>query len=253
VSASVSIVITTYNRANYLPTTVNSVLAQTYPDFELLIWDDGSTDNSAEIAFQYARLDKRLRVVAAPHQGRALSLKNAISQTTGTFVAWVDSDDLLAPTALQETVAILNAQPQVGLVYTNYQVLNEQGSVMGLGKRCNIPYSKDRLLVDFMLFHFRLLRRSVYEQVGGIDEAFVCAQDYDLCLKFSEVAEVYHLKQPLYFYRSHAQSISQQQRIEQILWSEQAIQNAIQRRGMADDYRLDVEVSARYILRRRSS
>jgi GT2 family glycosyltransferase len=102
-----------------------------------------------------------------------------------------------------------------------------------------------------MLFHFRLMRRSVYDQVGGIDPTFDRAQDYDLCLKFSEVTDIYHLQNPLYLYRTHAQSVSQQQRVEQILWAKQAIENALHRRGMSDDYELNVQISAQYSVRRR--
>jgi cellulose synthase/poly-beta-1,6-N-acetylglucosamine synthase-like glycosyltransferase len=78
-------------------------------------------------------------------------------------VGWVDSDDVLAPTALRETVAVFQAQPAVGLVYTNYQVIDEQGHIKYNGRACQIPYSPDRLLLDFMTFHFRLIRRSVFE------------------------------------------------------------------------------------------
>jgi glycosyltransferase involved in cell wall biosynthesis len=251
VTFSISLIIPVYNRAAYLPAAIESILAQTYPDFELLLWDDGSTDNSVEIATRYAQRDKRIHVVAAAHQGQTRSLKRAIAQTTAPYVGWVDSDDLLTPTALEDTLAILNTHPQVGLVYTDYEVINEQGTNRGKGSRCQIPYSKERLLVDFMLFHFRLMRRSVYDQIGGIDATFDCAQDYDLCLKLSEVTEIYHLQKPLYLYRTHAQSVSQQQRVEQILWAKQAIENALHRRGMSDDYELNVQISAQYSVRRR--
>ncbi len=246
----ISLVIPVYNRADYLPATIDSILAQTCSDFELLIWDDGSTDRSVEIACEYAQRDKRIRVVAAAHQRQAQALKRAIAQTTGPHIGIVDSDDLLAPTALEDTVAILNANPQVGLVYTDYEIIDAQGNNRGLGNRCQIPYSKERLLVDFMLFHFRLMRRSIYDQVGGIDATFDCAQDYDLCLKLSEVTGIYHLQKPLYLYRTHAQSISQQRRMEQILWAKRAIENALQRRNMTDDYELDVQISAQYTLKR---
>lgn len=73
--ASVSLVITVYDRQQYLAATLDCILCQTCPDFELLIWDDGSTDRSVEIAHRYAQLDPRVRVIAAPHQGRALALK----------------------------------------------------------------------------------------------------------------------------------------------------------------------------------
>ncbi|WP_265278363.1 hypothetical protein [Nostoc sp. KVJ3] len=91
-------------------------------------------------------------------------------------MGWVDSDDILAPTALEQTISILNNHPKVGLVYTDYQLMDEQGNLHGIGQRCQIPYSKERLLVDFMIFHFRLIRRTVYEQVGGIDPNFTYAK-----------------------------------------------------------------------------
>jgi glycosyltransferase involved in cell wall biosynthesis len=249
--ATIALVTTVYNRQRYLAATLESGLAQTDSDFEWLVWDDGSTDDSVAIAQDYAQRDARIRVVAAEHQGLAGALKSAIAATTAPFLGWVDSDDLLAPTALADTHAILHANPQVGLVYTDYEVIDAHGSNHGKGSRCQIPYSRERLLVDFMVFHFRLMRRTIYDQVGGIEATFLRAPDYDLCLKFSEVTEIYHLPKPLYYYRTHAQSVSQRQRLEQILWAKQAIENALQRRGLSENYELDVQISAQYIVRRR--
>ncbi|MCC5667964.1 glycosyltransferase [Nostoc sp. CHAB 5784] len=246
---SISLIMTVYNRERYLASAIQSVLTQTHPDLELLIWDDGSTDRSVEIARSAAQNDPRVRVVAASHQGRARSLLAAINETAFPYFAWVDSDDLLAPTALEETASVLDARPEVGLVYTDYQVINENDQLLGYGQRCRIPYSKERLLVDFMIFHFRLLRREVYEKVGGINEQFELAQDYDLCLRLSEVTEVEHLIKPLYYYRYHSQSVSQQERVEQILAARDAINLALQRRKMSDLYELDVQIVGQYRLR----
>lgn len=241
-----SIIITVYNRDRYLDSTIQSVLAQTCQDFELIIWDDGSTDRSIEIAQAYAAQDERIRLIAAPHQGLTRSLKLSIAEATGTYVGTVDSDDLLAPTTLEATTALLNANPDVGMVYTNYTVIDEKGHIIGPGQRCTIPYSKDRLLVDFMTFHFRLIRQSIYQQIGGFDTAFFYAQDYDLCLKLSEVSQIQHLAQPLYFYRNHSQSISQEKRVEQIEYARRAIANALQRRGLSDRYDINVEIIGRF-------
>ncbi|KYC39592.1 filamentous hemagglutinin [Scytonema hofmannii PCC 7110] len=246
---SISIIMTVYNRERYLASAIKSVLIQTCPDFELLIWDDGSTDRSVEIARYFAQIDPRVRVVAAARQGRARSLKAAIAQTTCPNFGWVDSDDLLAPTALEETLAVLADSPEIGMVYTDYQVINERNKIMGYGQRCRIPYSKEQLLVDFMIFHFRLQRRSVYEQVGGINEQFELAQDYDLCLRLSEVTEIEHLAKPLYYYRRHSESASHQKRVEQILAARDAINLALERRGLNERYELDVEIVGRYCLR----
>ncbi len=251
IAATFSLVITVYNGQAYLAATIESVLQQTRKDWQLLIWDDGSTDSSLEIAHRYAQQDQRIRVIAAQHQGRGVALANAVDQTTGIYLGFVDSDDLLAPTTLAETAEILDAQPKIGLVYTDYLVIDANGQVKGLGKRCQIPYSQERLLVDFMTFHFRLIRREVYNNVGGINSEFTSAQDYDLCLRLSEVTEVVHLSKPLYYYRNHAESISHTQQFEQIQFSSRAINEALQRRGLADELELLVQVNPRFMLKRK--
>ena len=230
----ISIIITTYNRDRYLGGAIESVLSQTQGDFELLIWDDGSTDNSLAIAHDYATRDQRIRVVGAKHQGRGISLKEAIAQTHGTYIGWVDSDDLLAPTALAETATVLDTQPEVGMVYTSYFGIDEQGRIATYGYRSIIPYSKEELLHQFMTFHFRLIRRSVYEQAGGINESFEFVEDYELCLRLSEITEVQHVNKPLYYYRTHSESISNQEQIEQARRARRAAQAAYRRRYKTD-------------------
>jgi glycosyltransferase involved in cell wall biosynthesis len=218
-TAKISLVITSYNRDRYLVAAIASVLRQTYANFELLVWLDGSTDRSVDIAQFYAAQDARVRVVVANHLGHTSALQAAIAQTTGEYIGWVDDDDLLSAEALQQTVAVLESNPAVGMVYTDYLDINADGKVLGYGKRCQIPYSPQRLLVDFMTFHFRLIRRSVYEQIGGLNPIFTLAEDYDLCLRLSEVTQIQRVQQPLYYYRNHPHSISYQQRQAQLVQS----------------------------------
>ncbi|AFZ24155.1 filamentous hemagglutinin family N-terminal domain protein [Cylindrospermum stagnale PCC 7417] len=228
----ISLVITVYNRELYLRAAIESILAQTRGDFELLIWDDGSTDSTPEIAREYEKRDRRVRVVVAEHQGHGLALKAAIAQTTAPYIGWVDSDDLLAPTALAETAAVLDAQPEVGWVYTDYLDIDEQDNILSYGYRCLVPYSREELLNRFMTFHFRLIRREVFDLVGGINESLKIAEDYDLCLRLSEVAQVQHIFKPLYYYRTHPESISRQRQQEQIRQSHQIITKAQKRRKL---------------------
>jgi glycosyltransferase involved in cell wall biosynthesis len=231
---------TVFNREQYLGAAIASVLSQTYPHFELIIWDDGSTDRSLQIATHYAEQDARIRLVPATHQGRVRSLKQAHDMAAGLYVGWLDSDDRLDPDALTATVKLLDEHPEVGMVYTQYQTIDADDQITGLGRRCKIPYSELQMLVDFMTFHFRLLRRSVYEQVGGVDLSFPCAIDYDLCLRLAEVTKFYALEQPLYFYREHLESISQGQFSEQLHHAQRAVRKALARRGLADVYQLVV-------------
>lgn len=237
---------TVYNRENYLSQAIDSIRAQTYPYWNLILWDDGSSDKSPAIAEHYAQLDRRIRFISAPHTGRANALRAAIAATNRAYLAIVDSDDLLAPDALSATVAILDSHHQIGMVYTDHWIINDSGETLGLGSRCKIPYSKEALLVDFMTFHFRLMRREIYDKVGGIDVEFPQAQDYDLCLKISEITQIYHVKKPLYYYRTHPETISQTQKAKQIERSATAVKNALVRRGLSDRYYLSVSPEGQF-------
>lgn len=241
---SISIVITVYNRSHYLGTAIESVLNQTHRDFELVIWDDASTDNSLDIAYQYASGDHRIQVIAAEQNtGFPPAIKAAVAATTGDYIGWVDSDDMLAATAIEETSLILNNHPYIGLVYTDYELMDSEGNLHGLGPRCQIPYSKEGLLVDLMTFHFRLIRRSVYDAVGGVDDSFASGEDYDLCLKLSEVTEVYHIAKPLYYYRRHDSNVTNDN-FKNIYWAQKAINDALIRRGLSLYYELDTHITA---------
>ncbi|BAZ32182.1 filamentous hemagglutinin outer membrane protein [Cylindrospermum sp. NIES-4074] len=226
----ISLVITVYNREHYLSYAIESILSQTRSDFELLIWDDGSTDRSLEIAREYEKRHSQVRVIAATHLGRGLALKAAIAQTSAPYLGWVDSDDLLAPTALAATAGVLDAQPEIGWVYTDYLDIDEQNTVLSYGYRCLVPYSREELLNKFMTFHFRLMRREVFDLAGGIDESLETVEDYDLCVRLSEVAKVQHIFQPLYYYRTHAESISRTRQQEQIRRSHKTVVKAQKRR-----------------------
>ncbi|HEX3356223.1 MAG TPA: glycosyltransferase [Tepidisphaeraceae bacterium] len=250
-SPKISLVICAWNRADYVATAIKSVLNQTRGDFELIVWDDGSTDDSIKIARETSRNDSRVRVIAGEHQGLPLSVNAAAKMLSAPYFAWVDSDDILHESALKETAAILDARPEIGLVYTDYQVIDEKGTMKGLGHRCKIPYSKDRLLVDFMTFHFRLMRRELFDAVGQLDASLGYAEDYDLCLRMSEVTEIHHLAKPLYYYRSHRKTISQQRRFDQIETSARAVRNAMARRGMDQTHELEVEYRSQFHLRKK--
>ena len=100
--------------------------------------------------------------------------------TRGMYLGWVDSDDLLAPTALEETIAVLMSEPTVGMVYTHYHAIDEAGIDLGVGARCQVSYSAVPLLMNFMTVRFRLLRRSVHDAVGGLEVDYERAEEYDL-------------------------------------------------------------------------
>ena len=248
---TVSLVMTVYNRQDYLLQALDSILAQTYPHWHLTLWDDGSTDESPQIAREYAERDARIQFIPAPHTGRVIALAEAIEVTNHPYLAFVDSDDLLNPDALAATVEILDSQPRIGMVYTDYLLIDRHNHSKGIGARCAIPYSQDRLLINFMTFHFRLIRREIYNLVGGIDRDFQSAEDYDLCLKISEVTQIHHLQKVLYSYRDHVDSISQSTLQQQIEYAAKAVNNALTRRGLIDRYQLHVTPLGQFNIKKR--
>lgn len=249
----VSLITAIYNREAYIAQAIESVLAQSEPNFELILIDDGSTDRSVEIAQRYAQSDTRIRLIKAKHQGQGFALSTAYSFASGQYLAQLDSDDWLAPDALAKTVAVLETMPEAVMVYSNYYDVNAAGSVLQLGHRCHISYSKERLLLDLMVFHFRLFRREAFEQVGGIDPQYECAPDYDLNLKLSEIGEVVHLEEALYFYRNHANSISTAKQLEQIRYSHRAIASALQRRHLTEHISVEVQLRPKLVFKRKAA
>jgi glycosyltransferase involved in cell wall biosynthesis len=250
----ISIVMTTFDRIQYIAPILRSVLAQTRRDFEFLVWDDGSTDPQVvELLRTFERSDPRIKIFAMEHRGRFQALKAVFAHAIGDYLAFVDSDDLLAPTCLEETAAVLDEHPGLGWVYTDYVVMDAQGKAGTLGSRCKMPYSAAGLLVNFMTFHFRMMRRDAFERAGGIDDQWGCAGDYDLCVRLSEVADVIKVPKPLYFYRVHSNAISSQRRIEQILTSAKIVERALERRGMSEQWRLEVEVTSKFSIKRKGT
>jgi GT2 family glycosyltransferase len=134
------------------------------------------------------------------------------------------------------------------MVYTNHQLIDKDNKDLGLGGRCKIPYSSERLLIDFMTFEFRLIRTEIYNKIGGIDLEISHVQDYDMCLKISEVTEIYHHPESLYYYRVHPKMISQIEKNIVTLNAAQAIRNALERRGLNNLYKLNVNDKSQFRL-----
>lgn len=249
-AALVSIAVPFYNTARFLPAALDSLLAQDHPHWEGLMWDDGSTDGSADIAADYARRDPRFRLLGNGHNnGAGLALASALDAARGAHVGVLDSDDVLEPDALSSMLAFMADRPQLGMAYSQYIEIDEDDNELGLGGRFRTPYSSHRLLLEFMTHHFRLIRADAYRAIRG-SEAFVDgAPDYDLCLRLSECYPVEHLPKPLYRYRVRRDSISHGNRLRQVRASFEAAQRAVQRRGMARDYAFSLGLRARHVLR----
>lgn len=245
---TISIITTVRNRERFLEAAVRSVRTQTFADFEHILFDDGSEDGSLALARRLAAEDPRVRVVPSQHVGVVRALKAAHTHARGAFIGWLDSDDLLVQTALEETHQVLARDPGAGLVFTDHVLIDEASKIIPSPPRRELAYSPDQLLTELVSFQFRLFRREVFDACGGIDDSFTAAPDYDFCLRASEVCRFVHLPRLLYCYRQHAGMISSTRRYEQIDNSKRAVERAMERRGLSASFRLRVDVSARFSL-----
>ena len=228
-----------YNAEEYLPRSIESIMTQSFGDWELHIYDDGSTDRSLEICRVYELADDRITVHHSPlNQGPAFARQQALSFIDSEWLGWVDADDYLEPHALDSMLAWLSEHPEFDMAYSGYVDTDANGRILGLGSRCHIPYSPERLLTDLMVFHFSLMKTKDYRRVGGIDHGFVSAEDYDFFLRASEILSIGHNPAVLYRYRRHPASVSSQQPEAQIQASRRAIEQALNRRGMSQTHRL---------------
>lgn len=246
----VSIAMSIHDTARFLPAALDSLLAQTCSDWEALLWDDGSSDDSARIAADYAARDPRFRLLGdGRNHGQAAALATTLAQARGAFFGTFDSDDVLEPQALAAMLDFLQARPALGMGYSQYVEIDEAGTRQAPGRRSLTPYSPAGLLVEFMTFQFRLVRAEAYRAVGGFDPAAAYAEDYDLCLRLSEHYPVGHLPQCLYRYRIRRGSTSQSSRLRQVQASFAAAQRALARRGLDRQQVLSLGIRARHVLR----
>lgn len=186
-----------YNAALWAGEAVESVLAQTAPDFELIVVDDGSTDRTAEVLEGFK--DPRLKVIRQSRQGLTCSLNRALRLATAPLVARMDADDVARPERFARQMAFLEARPEVGLLGTGCQEISVSGEIL----RTVIPPVDDvairrRLIRANPFVHATvMMRREALDAVGGYDERVPVAQDYHLWIRMSRITRMANLPEPL--------------------------------------------------------
>lgn len=209
---AVSIVMPAYNVAPYIREAICSALAQTYTDFELIVVDDGSKDDTAAIAKELAEQDARIRLVQQPNRGLAGARNTALRAARGEFFALLDSDDWWEREFLAEQIAILEANPDVDIVTGNGWYLD--GPRHGLPAR---PYPDPRpdpelasiIGDEWSVFIMSVFRRRVYTDIGPFDETMRSNEDYDFWLRAAMSGFIFRRNdKPLGHYRVRSDSLS---------------------------------------------
>jgi len=208
---AVSIIVPTFNRLQYLPPAIESVLAQTYRDWELIIADDGS---DAETRAYLSRLENppRIRVLWLPHSGNPAVVRNAaVREARGEYVAFQDSDDLWMPGKLAAQIASLEAHPERGWSHTSFTPVDASGVPLNVARERWWPPAEGWILERLISMDAVIAlpsvvaHRRLFNQVGGFDTGQRMCEDYDLWLRLAARSEIDAVHEPLLLVRRHGE------------------------------------------------
>jgi glycosyltransferase involved in cell wall biosynthesis len=198
----VSVVIASYNMAKYLPLAVQSVLNQSYGNFEVIIIDDGSTDDTRVKVDQFLS-DERVRYFYQDNKGQAVAKNRGIQESKGDLIAILDADDLWLPEKLAKQIPCFTLSPDIGVVYTNVEFIDGTGASLGVSdRRYYSGKISGQLLIDnFVTLSSVMVRRECFEKVGIFDEQYPMGIDYDLWLRMSAHYAFHYLDDITFQYR----------------------------------------------------
>ncbi len=183
----VSVIIPTYNRENLISETIQSVLDQTFSNFELIIIDDGSTDGTKEVVNSFS--DDRIRYIYQSNCGRSYARNHALNIACGRYITFLDSDDLYLPDKLQLQVVFLDMHPKFGMVYTSAYCMNEAGTLLSDSYKATVSGQIYKDIAFYVPVTITLptvmVRREVFDKVGGFDVKMDRFEDTDMWRRIS--------------------------------------------------------------------
>jgi len=216
----VSVIMNCYNSDKFLKEAIESVLNQTYKNFEIIFWDNQSTDNSAKIVQSYD--DKRIKYFYAPHftpLGKARNL--AIEKCTGEWIAFLDCDDIYDKDKLKlsfEDLLKKQNKNKIALIYSNSFFIDSFGNIKGKTKK-NISgniYFELLYNGNFIVFSSIIINKNILISIGNINEDLNYCEDYDLLLKITRNYDVIAVEEILTFYREHSKNITNTKQLANI-------------------------------------
>ncbi len=201
-----SIVIPNLNYGRYLKQCLDSVLAQTFKEYEIILVDGGSTDNTYEVLKNYPMV-KILKDI--PPAGPVKAVNKGIEVMNGEYFAQLNADCYLHPTMYEECINILEENKNLGMVYTSYYIIDDIGKQLGIAKQ---PSKFDRnflLRYNYIDSTGMVIRRNCFDKVGKFDERCPLTMDWIMAVKVSRYFGVHYLNKPLFYYRVHSGQITQ--------------------------------------------
>lgn len=201
-----SVIIPTYNRADYICDTVRSVLEQTYRDFEVIVVDDGSTDDTLK---RLEVFSNKIKIVEQPNSERAVARNHGIKISSGEYVALLDSDDLWFPDKLEKQVKILDENHTVIMCYGQSLRIDDKSNYIKSAKRQLQGFSgsvfEKFLIRNFVVSATPLARRKSIESIEGFQTKFIPYEDWEFWARLSLQGDFHYINEPLASYRIHPQ------------------------------------------------
>lgn len=205
----VSVIIPNYNYAQYLREAIESVLSQTYPNIEIIVVDDGSTDGSREIIENYG---DRITAIFQKNQGVSAARNNGVVGSNGEFAAFLDADDVWLPEKLEKQVGRFFDNEKIGFVHCSMTLISPDGEIVGEESAGQEGSVAD----EFLLFErgvvvgaasTGVVRREAFDEVGGFDVRLSTAGDWDFCYRVATKYEIAFVPEPLTLYRVHSSNM----------------------------------------------
>jgi GT2 family glycosyltransferase len=205
----VSIIIPAYNRAHLIGATLRSALRQTYTDYEIVVVDDGSTDDTESVVRSIAPM---ARYISQANVGIPEVLNVCVRAAAGEYIAFLGSDDALAPKALEKQAAVLDANPTVGIVHGQAWLIDEQGTLTELQKPAFATQSyvrsgreeiEDLLMSNHIVATTVMVRKQCFDDVGYFDGRFGLYEDWNMWTRIFKQWDAGYVHEPLAFYRVH--------------------------------------------------
>lgn len=232
-----SVLIANYNNGCYLQDAIDSILSQTYTNWEVVIVDDCSTDNSAEL-YKELVLNPKIHVYHnEKNSGAGFTKRRCAELAKGEICGFVDPDDLLAEKdALEVMVQVHQDNPSASMVYSGYYLTDENLVVENTVAGTDLDGQSALESCSWPFKHFVSFKKEKYDLTVGVDPFMKRAVDYDMYYKLEEVGAVIHIDRLLYFYRQNSHSISLNEGVyKSRAWHSYTCANAMKRRGLSDE------------------
>jgi glycosyltransferase involved in cell wall biosynthesis len=242
---AISVVMPVYNAQRYLAEAVESILDQTFRDFELIAIDDGSTDRSGEILREFSQRDPRVKVISRANTGLVGALIDGLRQSRAELIARMDADDISMPQRFEKQIAFMRENPRCVAVGSRVLLIDPLGSALETPDHKLTHAAIDAELmrgIGWALVHpVVLMRKSALDRVQGYRKQFEFNEDLDLFLQLAEIGEVANLPDVLLQYRQHLSSINHTRYEIQKRIKRQVVAEAYARRGlvMSADWSFD--------------